>query len=145
MKTIIAGSREIEDYSLVEAAVAQSGFTITEVVSGTARGVDRLGEEWAARHGVPVKRFPANWDAYKKEAGFIRNEEMGLYAEALVAVTNGSRGTQHMIDYATKRGLKVFIFEDPTPSLIAAFNASPEAKKSLLNANIHIRRSSDFE
>ena len=47
MKVIIAGSRGVEDYALVEEAVKQSGFDITEVVSGTARGVDLLGEHWA--------------------------------------------------------------------------------------------------
>lgn len=36
MKTIIAGSRGIEDISVVEAAVEASGIEITEVVSGTA-------------------------------------------------------------------------------------------------------------
>jgi hypothetical protein len=34
MKTIIAGSRTIQDYSLVETAIHQSGFPISEVVSG---------------------------------------------------------------------------------------------------------------
>lgn len=112
MRTIIAGSRGVTDYTLVEEAVAQSGFTITEVVSGCARGVDKLGEEWASLHQVPVKRFPANWDLLGKSAGFIRNEEMGDYADALIAVWSyGSHGTKHMIEVATKRGLKVSILK----------------------------------
>lgn len=41
MKVIIAGSRTIEDGSLIEQAVQESGFAITEVVSGCAPGVDR--------------------------------------------------------------------------------------------------------
>ena len=44
MKVIIAGSRGITDGRLVSAAVAASGFDITEVVSGTCHGVDQLGE-----------------------------------------------------------------------------------------------------
>lgn len=109
MKTIIAGSRTVTDYELVSAAVAGSGFVITEVVSGMARGVDTLGEDWARIHKIPVKKFPALWQEFGKSAGFIRNAEMGDYAEALIAVTTGSPGTRNMIDYATKKGLKVFV------------------------------------
>ena len=46
MKTIIAGSRNVTDYSAIDEAVQNSRFSITEVVSGTAKGVDRLGERW---------------------------------------------------------------------------------------------------
>jgi hypothetical protein len=109
MKTIIAGSRTITDYWHVLCAVSRSGFEITEVVSGTARGVDKLGERWAECHNIPVKRFPADWSKHGKAAGHIRNAEMGDYAEALIAVTNGSGGTRNMIEYAKKKGLKVFV------------------------------------
>lgn len=44
MKVIIAGSRTLHSYDLVVRAVKDSGLQITEVVSGGARGVDRLGE-----------------------------------------------------------------------------------------------------
>ena len=40
MKTIIAGSRAIRNYEAVEAAVAASKVRVTQVVSGTADGVD---------------------------------------------------------------------------------------------------------
>ena len=40
MKTIIAGSRDIVDYKIVEKTIINSGFNITTVISGTARGVD---------------------------------------------------------------------------------------------------------
>ena len=72
-KTIICGSRSITDYSLVELAVKQSGFVVTEVVCGEARGVDRLGKWWAGINHVPVKSFPADWVKYGPAAGAIRN------------------------------------------------------------------------
>lgn len=112
MKVIIAGSRSIDDPGLVAAAVEASGFTITEVVSGAAKGVDTFGEEWAAVRGVPVKRFPADWKRYGRRAGPVRNREMAEYADALVALPKGeSRGTRNMIDEARKRGLQVFVYE----------------------------------
>jgi hypothetical protein len=110
MRTIIAGSRSITDYDTVALAVELSGFDVTEVVSGTARGVDELGERWARQKGVPCRRFPADWERYGRSAGYWRNEEMARNADALVAVWDGvSRGTGHMIDIARREGLKVFI------------------------------------
>ncbi len=86
MKTIIAGSRDIKLYSIVEKSIQQSGFEITTIISGTANGVDKLGEEYAKKHNLPILYFPANWDKYGKSAGYIRNDEMAKNAEALIAV-----------------------------------------------------------
>lgn len=110
MRTMIAGSRSIVDYAVVEDAISKSGFLITEVVSGGARGVDTLGEEWSRRYLVPLKVFPADWEKYGKRAGPIRNVEMGNYAEALIAVWDGySSGTKHMITIAKYNKLTTFI------------------------------------
>lgn len=109
MKVIIAGSRTINDYSLVEKAVKNSGFHITEIVSGCARGVDTLAIRYAEFNEIPIKRMPANWDMYKKSAGYRRNAEMATYADALIAIWDRhSSGTVHMINVAKERGLKVF-------------------------------------
>ena len=99
MKTIIAGSRGITDIQHIRDAVAGFDGEISEVVSGTARGVDRLGEQWAQEQSVPVARFPADWNQHGKKAGYLRNREMAAYADALIAVWDGvSRGTKNMIE-----------------------------------------------
>lgn len=112
MRTIIAGSRTVPDYSIVEEAIMESGFVITEVVSGTCRGPDKWGEVWARKRGIPIKCFEPEWQLKGRAAGILRNEEMGDYADALIAVWDGvSRGTKHMIDYAKKKGLRVFVWK----------------------------------
>ena len=109
MKVIIAGSREITDYDAVESAVKNSGFDITEVVSGTARGVDRLGERYARENNIPLKLFPADWNLHGKKAGPLRNIEMAKYADGLVALWDGfSNGTRHMLAQGVDYGLKVY-------------------------------------
>lgn len=111
MKVIIAGSRNLElgVFSMRD-IVNASGFDITEVVSGTARGVDSSGEHWAEYHDIPVKRFPADWKRFGKSAGAIRNAQMAHYADALIAIWDGeSRGTKNMIDIANKKRLKVYV------------------------------------
>jgi len=111
MKTIIAGSRSITCFEAVRGAIEVSGIPISEVVSGTACGVDSLGEEWARLRGVPIKRFPAKWGQHGRSAGYKRNAEMADYADALIACWDGtSKGTKHMIDIAKTKGLKVFVF-----------------------------------
>jgi hypothetical protein len=71
MKLVIFGSREIEDMRTLENALEACGMTsqVTEIVSGGARGVDRLGERYARQHGLPCTVFPAEWDKYGKSAG----------------------------------------------------------------------------
>jgi predicted Rossmann fold nucleotide-binding protein DprA/Smf involved in DNA uptake len=109
MRTIIAGSREITDYALIERGMIDVPFNVTEVVSGGARGVDTLGERWARENGIPIKIFPADWKI-GRSAGILRNTQMANYAEALVAFHfNGSRGTANMIEQAKRHGLKVFV------------------------------------
>jgi len=122
MKVIIAGSRRITEYSLVDRAVRESGFQITEIFSGGARGVDCLGEEWGKRNGVPVLHFPADWEHYGKRAGYLRNEQMADCAEGLIALWDGqSPGTGHMIEIAQKKGLRVFVLRpDDGPAQVSA-------------------------
>lgn len=115
MRVIIAGSRDITDPDIVEEAIEASGFEITEVVSGGARGVDLNGMAWARRHGMDPKIFLPEWDKYPgKSAGFVRNVQMAEYAAeadgALIAIWTGeSAGTRHMIKEAEKRNLKVYV------------------------------------
>jgi hypothetical protein len=111
MKTIIAGSRTIHTLNLVTTAVARSQFTITEVVSGGAKGVDTLAMTFAHNNQLPLTVMRADWDKFGKSAGFKRNAEMANYADALIAVWDGqSRGTLHMINIAKERGLRVYVY-----------------------------------
>lgn len=114
MKVIIAGSRDITDYKLVWDAVAEAPFTMTEIVSGAARGVDQLAIRYAKEHGIRCKEFPVSkkeWDTIGKGAGHVRNRKMAEYADALIAIWDGSSpGTKGMIDIATQRFGSSFVY-----------------------------------
>lgn len=111
MKTIIAGGRDFEDWDYLFDCLAAHG-EITEVVSGAAKGADSLGEEWADTCAIPVEQFPAKWNEFGKRAGFLRNTQMGDYADQLIAFWDGeSRGTKHMIDYMESLGKPVYIYK----------------------------------
>lgn len=125
MRIIIAGSRNFNDYNKLKSEtlrivkeLKEEGYNTkrenVEIVSGTARGADQLGERFAKEFNLGLARFPADW-SIGRQAGYLRNAEMSKYAKedgevgVLIAFWNGSKGTKHMIDLATKDGLKVYI------------------------------------
>ncbi|MBC5744708.1 DUF2493 domain-containing protein [Lachnospiraceae bacterium MD308] len=125
LRVIIAGSRDFDDFQKLMNSCNDILSKITDqhnnldkirIISGTARGADWLGEQYAKNAGYEVSRFPADWDGLGKRAGYVRNAEMAKYAMAdgnygiLIAFWDGkSKGTKHMIDLAEKNGLEVHI------------------------------------
>lgn len=106
MKCIIAGSRTINDYDIVVKAIKESGFAISEIVSGEAAGPDTIGITYGNKEGIKISRFPARWNdtvdkpkneirfnkfgrIYWVKAGFARNREMANYADALILIWDG--------------------------------------------------------
>jgi len=127
MKVVIAGSRDVTDPEVIEWAIEDSGFEVTEVISGCAKGVDTFAMMWAERNSVPVEQFEPDWtnlthpnalikrnkwgQKYDARAGLRRNELMAVHAEALIAIWDGrSTGTKHMIKMAKKRELPIYVF-----------------------------------
>lgn len=110
MKIIIAGSRNFNDYNLLK---SKCNFFLKnqdhiEIVSGMARGADQLGLQYASENNCPVTKFPADWKNFGTKAGYIRNLQMAVYADALIAFWNGkSRGTKMMINLAKQFKLKI--------------------------------------
>ena len=112
MKVIIAGGRDFNDYDLLCQKIDKilSKQTDIEIVSGRAKGADQLGERYAKEHGYFIKMFPADWNRYNKQAGYIRNEDMANYADALIIFWNNeSKGSQHMINIAKQQNLLIRI------------------------------------
>lgn len=114
MKTIIAGGREIKEYSYVLEAIERSGWKeqITLVLSGTARGVDKMGEFWADENGIPVRRFKPDYMTHGSPAALhIRNANMAKLADALILIWDGqSKGSASMLAKAQAKNLKVYQF-----------------------------------
>lgn len=116
-RIIIAGGRDFNDYDLLSLAVDQLINEIqpikVEIVSGTCKGTDKLGERYADMNGYPIRRFYPDWDKYGLVAGPIRNKQMAEYAAEysngyLVAFWDGSsKGTKNMIETAQLYGLKI--------------------------------------
>lgn len=116
-KIIVAGSRNMNEYVTVHEVMMMivDWYDLTSdevtIVSGTARGADTLGEQFAAEYGLPVIRMPAEWDKHGKSAGYKRNTEMAKIADMAIIFWDGkSKGSRHMINIAKDRELKYHVF-----------------------------------
>ena len=120
VRIIIAGSRTFADGRLMANTLVKymRDKDLTkdqiEIVSGGAKGADKLAEELAKNNGLRFKQFPADWDQFGKYAGPERNRRMANYAAEETGVQlafwdGSSRGTENMIDAAHKKGLDVRI------------------------------------
>ena len=113
-KLIVAGGRDFADYDLLSKVIldlahGEYADYALSIVSGMARGADTLGYMFAVKHNVVVYQYPADWNKYGKSAGYMRNRDMGLFADGLLAFWSGSKGTHHMIKYMGTLGKPVHI------------------------------------
>ena len=115
-KVIIAGGRDFDDYDLLDKKCTKllaNKHPNIIIISGMAKGADKLGEIFVAYHRYEIKRFKADWDnidttacllrynrfkqPYNALAGNIRNKEMGEYSDAAIIFHNGrSKGNNIM-------------------------------------------------
>ena len=103
-KVVVAGGRDFDDYQLLTSKLDHlfKNRVEIEIVSGCARGADSLGEKYAKKRGIALRKFPADWEI-GKHAGHVRNREMAEYCDAVVVFWDGvSRGTANMIKAAEK-------------------------------------------
>jgi hypothetical protein len=80
------------------------------IIHGAAPGADSLADDWAIVNWCPFQRYPADWNAYGKAAGPIRNRQMLAEGHPDIVIafpTPKSRGTWDMVNISTKAGVPV--------------------------------------
>lgn len=83
--------------------------TISLLIAGGAKGVDRCAELWAKSREVPHLIHPAEWKKHGRSAGPIRNQAMlDQWKPQLVIAFPGGVGTQHMVKRAKAAGIDIF-------------------------------------
>ena len=113
-KVIIAGGRDFNNYDLLKKKVNKilSNKSEIEIVSGTANGADKLGERYAKEFNLNLKQFPADWNKHGKRAGYLRNKDMSIYADACICFWDSkSKGTEHMINLAKSQGIPLRVIK----------------------------------
>ena len=119
IKVIVAGPRDYDDEEDISSTldILLPLYGDVEIVEGGASGVDAIAKKYALKHHdsfkTSLKEFPADWNLYGRRAGPIRNNEMAMYSDVLIAFRykeKPSRGTENMIKTALNMGLEVHIF-----------------------------------
>lgn len=108
---IIAGGRTFNNYKLLKAKldILLSQKANVVIVSGTAKGADKLGEQYAQEHNLGLVQIPADW-TIGKSAGYIRNVKMANITNAVVVFWDGkSSESKHMIDISKSKDLPIRI------------------------------------
>ncbi len=106
----VVGSRTFSDYKLLETVLDE--FEIEEIITGGARGADRLAETYADARGIKKRVIRPDYDRYGRPAPLVRNRVIVDLADRVVAFWDGkSRGTRSVIDYAGKKNKQVTVIQ----------------------------------
>lgn len=115
-KVIVAGSREFDneklafDYLDKINQIAECMHKKMTIISGTARGADTIGINYAKSRSLECIEMPADWDKYGKSAGYIRNKEMAKVANSAIVFWDGeSKGSEHMINIMNDMNKPVWV------------------------------------
>ena len=115
IRIVVAGCRDYDNYEEAKQYIDQCILRIRNtnkiiILSGCAKGADSIGERYALENGFEIERYPAEWKAYGKKAGPIRNRKMAEVCDLVICFWDGkSRGTKSMISCAEKLGKTVFV------------------------------------
>jgi predicted NAD-dependent protein-ADP-ribosyltransferase YbiA (DUF1768 family) len=118
MKLAIVGSRSISDIKTIEDNISEFG-EIEMIISGGAKGVDSLAQDYAKKSGTPIKIIYPSWDKNGKGAGFKRDvlivEECD---KALIIYDGDSLGAMHDINLCVqkRKPCKIVVPTIPTSS-----------------------------
>jgi hypothetical protein len=109
MKIAVIGSRGFTDQELLFKTLDKlPGKEV--IVSGGAKGADKLAEVYAKERGIETEIYLPEYDRYGRGAPLKRNLKIVDAADLVVAFWDGkSRGTKFGIDYAGKQKKKVII------------------------------------
>lgn len=123
MIIVVTGGRDFDNEIMVFSALDVIYPEI--LIHGGASGADALADKWAKSRAKVHICYPAVWKDHGKAAGPIRNRDMLLFAQALVANNKftpdkvevlafpGGRGTMNCVKTAKELGISVRDLRSP--------------------------------
>lgn len=114
MNVAIIGSRSYTNYEnfckIVNECINKNSIVISQIISGGARGVDKMAEKYASDNNIPTKILKPEYDKYPgKYAPLKRNIDIVNNCDVVIAIVhNSSSGSKHAITNATKQNKIVY-------------------------------------
>ena len=110
-RILICGSRYFRDAKRIFQYLS-SLPSDTIIIEGEARGADTIAWVCCEILGLTYIQFPADWSAYHKAAGFLRNKQMLIEGLPDLVIfyhddLDQSRGTISMLELADKAKIEV--------------------------------------
>ena len=108
----IIGSRTFNDYERLKTTFEKlnTEYKFATIVSGGAKGADKLAEKIAEEFQIKMIIFLANWEKHNKKAGILRNFDIINNSDVVLACWDGqSKGTKHAIELTTKLNKKLYL------------------------------------
>ena len=110
MAFAVVGTRTFNDYELLKETLDK--YVIKKIISGGAKGADKLAEKYAKDNNIDIVIFLPDWAKYGKRAGPLRNILIVNECDTLIAFWDGeSLGTKSSIDIAKDNNKKLIIID----------------------------------
>ena len=107
MKVAVIGSRGLTVSNLQDYLPSDT----TEIISGSARGIDSCAKQYALKNGLKYTEFLPEYDKYGRAAPIKRNILIIDAAELVIAFWDGeSRGTKFVIDNCKRLGVEILVY-----------------------------------
>ena len=112
MKLAVIGSRNFTDkevlFDYLQKFIENNNVEL--IISGGAKGADRMAEQFAKEHGIETQIFKLEYAKYGRGAPFILNEKIIATCDTVIAFWDGeSRGTKNALNTAEKLKKKIII------------------------------------
>jgi len=112
MKIAVVGSRNIKDELFIYEVLNSYKAKITVLISGGAKGVDTIAENWAKANDITIEVHSPDWKKLGKSAGIIRNRLIVNNCQECLAFWDGnSKGTKSTIEMCKKQNKNVVVID----------------------------------
>lgn len=102
----VVGSREFDDYALLDRTLQQHCREGDILVSGGAKGADSMAQRWAKENGFSILIHYPDYQRFGKGATFARNKTIAEDSDIIFAFYSRGRfklgGTRNTIEWAQK-------------------------------------------
>lgn len=116
-KIVVAGTRTFNDFQLLCKTldwflVDYDPATISILSGHAPTGADYHGERYSWLKGLDLQLYPADWKAYGRSAGPVRNKLMAEAMDRAIVFWDGSsRGSLSMINEGLNLSKPVFVLD----------------------------------
>lgn len=84
--------------------------SVTEIVSGGAKGIDSCARKYASEHKIKLTELLPEYNKYSSAAPLKRNLQIIEYADIVIAFWDGkSKGTKYVINNCKKKNKRITV------------------------------------